>query len=123
MPTFQSWLGLSSDHSSSRSQPGAQPESFTRTKDAPLTWDIITVSGVLCQELEKETNIYIYYKSQYRSASTLKSELKDLFLRETSDTKVKGCAPCYECREYTSFLLSGTYCICMYIMFVLYISI
>ena len=55
---------------------------------------------------------------QYHTASTLKTELKGHFLRETfPDTKVKGWATCYELREHHRFSRSGTYYPYSYVMF------
>ena len=49
-----------------------------RTTDAPddlISWEMSTVSGVLCQELEAETNIPIFYYLMSSNEAHLSSSL------------------------------------------------
>ena len=77
-PTFSSWLGLSGGQLLSRNHPEATICHFIRTKDALIaliTWEFTRVLGALCQELEAETNIPIFYYLMSSNEAHLSSSL------------------------------------------------
>ena len=57
IPSSQSWLGFSGGQPPS----GAYPESTALNGKTLTTWQVTRVSGTLCQNLESQTNTYIFH--------------------------------------------------------------